>query len=117
MAQISWQQLASRANIKAWEDPTFKSRLLANPSPALAELNADIPTGIEIHVEEANSVVPDKLWKRRNNTVNLYLEPNPVEGDPHLQKLLHDEIDYDLDSQSLGTQGCKTTGCSTGKGC
>ncbi len=37
---------------KAWSDPTFKRRLIADPKAVLAEMGVETPEGVEIGVVE-----------------------------------------------------------------
>ncbi|NPC59385.1 NHLP leader peptide family RiPP precursor [Caenimonas soli] len=51
---------------KAWKDPDFKQRLLADPRKALAESGLPLPGGVQVNVVE-----------NRPDTVNLILPNAP----------------------------------------
>jgi hypothetical protein len=61
--------VAGKVIKKAWSDPSFKARLLANPVAAIAEATSvRVPKGLSVHVHE------DSLTVR-----NLVLPSNPAE--------------------------------------
>jgi hypothetical protein len=86
-----WGQLVARA----WSDDEFKARLLAEPTPALAEQGIDIPPGIEVQVHENTSTV-----------LHMALPPKPTE----------DLSDEQLDAVAGGGTG-STAGCLATIGC
>jgi hypothetical protein len=53
---------------KSWSEPTFKSRLMADPSTALAELNVSVPSGVTVKVMEDTDQV-----------LHLVIPPRPGE--------------------------------------
>ena len=56
-----------RVVTKAWTDPDFKARLLADPKATLAEAGAPVPDGIRIKIIEDTSDV-----------INLVLPTSPA---------------------------------------
>jgi hypothetical protein len=83
-------QLAARA----WADPAFKARLLAEPAAALAEQGIEYPPGVAVEVHENTPTA-----------VHLTLPPKPSEE-------LSDE---QLDQVAGGdTWGCASTASSIG---
>ena len=61
-----WGQVVARA----WADPAFKQRLLANPADALREEGIEVPPGIELRIVEDTEQVR-----------HLALPPKPAEGE------------------------------------
>ena len=55
---------------KAWSDDEFKGRLLADPGAALAEMDVEVPAGVEVKVVEDSESVR-----------HLVLPPAPGEGE------------------------------------
>jgi len=62
----TWQQLVARA----WSDPAFKARLLANPAAVLRAEGVNLPAGVSVHVLENTGEV-----------INLVLPLKPVPAD------------------------------------
>lgn len=63
----TWLKIITRA----WNEPAFKARLLANPNEVLKEYHVDIPEGVTYVVKE------DEL----KGTRYLILPPAPPDGD------------------------------------
>lgn len=55
---------------RAWRDPVFKARLLAEPHVALALLGLEVPSGMTVKVVENTETV-----------VHLVLPAKPAEGE------------------------------------
>jgi hypothetical protein len=51
--EYQWSQLVARA----WADPDFKARLLADPAAVLKEHGLEVPPGVEIKVVEDSAKV------------------------------------------------------------
>jgi hypothetical protein len=51
--EYQWSQLVARA----WADPAFKARLLADPAAVLKENGLEVPPGVEIKVVEDSDKV------------------------------------------------------------
>jgi hypothetical protein len=51
--EYQWSQLVARA----WADPAFKARLLADPAAVLKENGLELPPGMEIKVVEDSEKV------------------------------------------------------------
>jgi Nitrile hydratase, alpha chain len=69
MNQTDWKALNTvyaKAVRKAWTDPEFRAKLLANPRAALADEGAPMPAGVTIKVVENTDAV-----------VHLVLPPRP----------------------------------------
>jgi Nitrile hydratase, alpha chain len=54
-----------RVIAKAWSDPTFEKKLMANPGQVLREENIEVPPNATIHVlknteKDLNLVIPSK---------------------------------------------------------
>jgi hypothetical protein len=59
-------QFANKVITKAWSDPKYKERLLANPRAALAEAGVSVPASLDFKVVE-----------NTNKLVHLVLPPPP----------------------------------------
>lgn len=57
----------SRLVTKAWTDPDFKTRLLADPKAVMAEAGLEVPEGIRLNIVEDTSDV-----------INLVLPTSPA---------------------------------------
>jgi|SRR3981081_2843860 hypothetical protein len=91
--QAQFDAAYGRVVTRAWSDPTYKSRLMADPHGVLAEAGLSVAPEVKINVIE-NS---DKV-------LNIVLPPPLEEG-----VLSHDELD-----RIAGGNTCAATGC-TGK--
>jgi len=72
MNQINWDELNrayAEATRKAWSDPAFRAKLLANPRATLLAEGVQIPAGVTINVVENT---PD--------VINLVLPPRPSDA-------------------------------------
>jgi hypothetical protein len=64
---------------RAWSDPEFKQRLVANPAAVLWEQGIEVPASTEVRVIDfAEDVAP---IERRGNVRYLVLPPRPTEGE------------------------------------
>ena len=81
-----WGQVVARA----WADPAYKQRLLADPKSVLAEQGMAVPTGVAVQVHEATAQV-----------MHVVLPPPPS-----------DKLDVDQLDQMAG--GLCFTGCAGG---
>jgi hypothetical protein len=92
-------QLAARA----WSDPAFKARLLAEPAAALAEQGIAMPPGVELRVHENDAAV-----------VHLTLPPAPGEelSDEQLDAVAGGDEAVSTVS-SLGTLSCPASTAGT----
>jgi hypothetical protein len=59
-------EFANKVITKAWSDPKYKERLLANPRAALAEAGVSVPVSLDFKVVE-----------NTNKLVHLVLPPPP----------------------------------------
>ena len=66
----TWAQVVARA----WADETFHTRLLADPTTILYEAGVDVPTGIEVLVQEASEM-------GEPYSACLVLPPKPAVGE------------------------------------
>ncbi|MBW7453586.1 NHLP leader peptide family RiPP precursor [Paenibacillus sepulcri] len=65
------QELLNQIIEKAWKDPAFKEKLLADPKAAILEsFNIDVPDDIQVSVVEET---PKSFY--------LVIPPAPVEGE------------------------------------
>jgi hypothetical protein len=60
---------------RAWKDPEFKKRLLANPKTALKEMHLPIPENIEIKVVEEEK----KMARDDKNIFTIVIPQQPVD--------------------------------------
>ena len=69
MAASNEQLRADYAKVvaKAWSDSDFKTKLLANPAAALAEVGVEVPAGITL-----------KAVENTTNTLYLVIPPPPA---------------------------------------
>ena len=82
---------------RAWADPAFKARLLAEPKAALAEQGIEYPPGVAVEVHESTPA-----------TVHLALPPAPSE------ELSDEQLDAVAGGDCLGSAGsiaCVSTIC------
>ena len=94
MTQVDLKALKTvyaQAVRKAWADPAFRAKLLADPRAALADEGAAIPAGLTVNVVENTESV-----------VNLVLPPRPS-GDLSEEALV----------AVTGGMGCAGTACKT----
>ena len=68
MDREEFQKAYGKVVAKAWADPDFKAKLLADPKTVLKENGLEFPEDVELRVEENT----DKL-------VHLILPPEPAE--------------------------------------
>ena len=66
-------QVKSAAIAKAWEDPKFRVRLLANPGEALKELGAELAPGSSLSVvadspERHHWVIPTPRYSSKEHS-------------------------------------------------
>jgi hypothetical protein len=66
--QQDWAKLYGQLMVKAWQDETFKQRLLGDPKATLAEHGIPVPAGHEVRVLENSPQV-----------THLVLPPKPDE--------------------------------------
>ncbi|MCB0086453.1 MAG: NHLP leader peptide family RiPP precursor [Caldilineaceae bacterium] len=59
----------SRLVTKAWTDPDFKTRLLADPKAVMAESGLEVPEGIRLNIVEDTSDI-----------INIVLPASPAGG-------------------------------------
>ena len=72
MTQIDWNELNrayAEAIKKAWSDPAFRAKLLADPRAALLEEGVQVPADVTINVVE-----------NTGNVINLVLPARPSEA-------------------------------------
>lgn len=72
MSQIDWSELNrayAEATKKAWSDPAFRAKLLADPRAALLAEGVQVPADITINVVE-----------NTGNVINLVLPARPSEA-------------------------------------
>jgi hypothetical protein len=79
-----WEEVKKHARIvaKAWADPEFKERLLANPREVLVAHGFEVPEGTAVSIVEPGegtlSVIGDAIW------FNLPAKPSDGLGDEYL---------------------------------
>jgi nitrile hydratase alpha subunit len=60
----------SKVTARAWTDPAFKARLMANPAAVLKEAGVDVPSGMKVKAVENTS-----------DTAHFILPAPPADGE------------------------------------
>jgi len=96
MDKEEFETVRKKAIIKAWKEPDFKARLIANPREALEEIGCDFPADVGIYVTEDASTIQEKegVW-------NFILPPAPADT-----KTLSD-AELEKSAAAGGICGCK----------
>jgi hypothetical protein len=97
--EYEWSQLVA----KAWDDPAFKQRLLADPAAVLKENGLKVPAGVQVKVVENT----DKVVH-----LTLPAKPSPAE-------LSEEELHRAAGGHcgGGGCERCRCGGCERCRGC
>lgn len=91
---------------RVWSDPTFKQRVLADPTAALGEQGISVPKGVEVRVVE-----------NTDSVVHLVLPPSPADAlsDEQLEAVAGGDTASTVGSIACGTVPSTVSTFSTAK--
>jgi hypothetical protein len=98
VAATNWQQKWGQLVAKAWSDPKFKAKLLADPNAVLKTEGVPVPAGVQFKVVECSE-----------KTVYLSLPYNPGTGElseEDLKQVAGGAVKKGCETCSISYYGC-----------